>query len=104
MFYIGDQEQAISEYVYGQLMKMMEDVPKDRRDGLYMYVHLDKGVGMNGLVCVNFSGSFFELENGRSKPHYFHPSINVDDVYKMCERKDYHVERDSVGWLKARLS
>ena len=104
MNYFEEQEQAISENVYRQLMKMMEDVPKERRDGLYMYVHLDKGVGMNGLVCVNFSGSFFELENGRSKPHYFHPSINVDDVYKMLTIKGYHVERDSVGWLKARLS
>lgn len=97
-------EQAIADSVYRQLSKMMECIPEDRRDGLVMYVHLDKSTGMRGLVCVNFSGSFFELENGKSKPHYFHPTIRVDDVYLMCKRKGYHVERDSVGWLKAKLS
>lgn len=104
MNYFEEQEQAIAENAYRQLMKMMEAIPEARRDGLYMYVHLDKETGLNGLVCVNFAGSFFELENGKSKPHYFHPSIRVDDVYNMCERKGYHVERDSVGWLKAKLS
>lgn len=46
MNYFEEQEQAISENVYRQLMKMMEVVPEDRRDGLYMYVHLDKEVGI----------------------------------------------------------
>lgn len=52
MNYFEEQEQAISEDVYRQLMKMMEAVPEDRRDGLYIYVHLDKEVGINGLVFV----------------------------------------------------
>ncbi len=104
MSFFEEQEKAISDNVYRQLMKMLEVVPEDRREGLCMYVHLDKEPGMNGLVCVNFSGSFFELENGKSKPHYFHPSIRVDAVYKMCEIRGFHVERDSVGWLKVKIA
>lgn len=103
MNYFTEQERAILDEVYRQFMKMMEVVPENRREGLYVYVHREKE-GFFERACVNFSGSFFELENGKSKPHYFHPSISVNDVYKMCEVRGYRVERDSMGWLKAKIS
>ena len=47
MNYFEEQEQAIAENAYRQLMKMMEAIPEARRDGLYMYVYLDKETGLN---------------------------------------------------------
>ena len=91
-------EQVIIDHVHFQLIKMLEVVPKDRRSGLKIFVHKD-----NSLVCANFSGSFFELKNGKSKPNYFSQDTSVEDVYKMCKHKGYAVERDAVGWLKIRL-
>ena len=89
------KEQRLVE-AYECFKQILKSVPEDRNDDVHVYVHTKEG---DGRVCIQFGGSFVELENGESKPHYFPRGIIISDVKEMLRQKGYRFKQDINDWL-----